>query len=910
MKIGQTVSHYKILEKLGEGGMGVVYKAHDTRLDRTVALKFLPPHLTKSEEDKQRFIREAKAAAALNHPHICTIHSVDEHGGNQFIVMEYVDGVTLRQRSEVRGQRSEVGGQRSEVRRQMSESPITDTPPLATTIEYAIQIAEALAEAHEKGIVHRDIKPENIMVDAKNRIKVMDFGLAKLKGTMNITKAGSTVGTVAYMSPEQIQGQDVDHRSDIFSFGVVLYELLTRNTPFRGEHEAAMVYSIVNEHHTPPETYVPDLSAELIHLLNTALEKDPEDRYHTVSEIIRELRRVKKHSTAKRKSYVNTQSLTQEQQKNKTSHDSLLPGSQPQSGYFSRKRYILAVTVLLLLIGIYAFYTMYASRFRSPPQYGSYTQITRDPLPAFAPALSPDGRFIAYTKFDGEHIQIFTQRVEGGTPINLTGDSDSDNFSPAFSPDGERIAFQSSRDGGGIFLMGATGESVRRLTDFGYHPSWSPDGNEIVFCTEFVANPNSRVSVSELWIVNVNTGELRKIYDGDAVHPQWSPNGRRIAFWAIPYGEGQRDLYTIPASGGEPEKLTDDVYVNWSPVWSPDGSYLYFSSDRAGAMSLWRVPISQRTGKLRGEMELVPTPAQWSGSLSISGDGSVISYAVYHPNRNIMKLGFDPVTMTVTGDPVPVTRGSKVIAAPEPSPDNQWITYWTPQEGEDIYLLRSDGTDVRRLTNDQYKNRMPRWSYDGNNIIFYSNRGGSYNVWMIHRDGSGLRQLTDFDDRPVFHTNFIPGDRQVVTNSETGAFIVDLDRPLSEREPVHLPPVNEEDVFLMRSVSPDGNWIAGYKRTREIWANTGIVVYSLEDEEYRVLTDYGDPPVFLNDNKHLLFMHRDTLKVINIDTGLQSVVSVFPEEWGVMNLTITQGNTYLYFNYGMDNADIWVMRRQ
>jgi len=220
-------SHYKIIEKLGEGGMGVVYKAQDNKLDRTVALKFLPSHLTKSDEDKQRFIREAKAAAALNHPHICTIHAVDEYDGSQFIVMEYVDGVTLRQKSEVRDQTS------------VSSKPGNWNLELGTVVDYALQIAEALSEAHDKGIVHRDIKPENIMVDSKDRIKVMDFGLAKLKGAGNLTKSGSTVGTMAYMSPEQIQGDEIDHRSDIFSFGIVLYEMLTGKTPFRGEHEAA-----------------------------------------------------------------------------------------------------------------------------------------------------------------------------------------------------------------------------------------------------------------------------------------------------------------------------------------------------------------------------------------------------------------------------------------------------------------------------------------------------------------------------------------------------------------------------------------------------------------------------------------------------------------------------------------------
>ena len=293
--IGQTISHYRVAEKLGEGGMGVVYKAHDTKLDRTVALKFLPPHLTKSEEDKQRFIREAKAAAALNHPHICTVYSVEEHEDSQFISMEYIDGMTLRQRSDLSAEalaKAEAGGQKS-----AESQPATWNQELGTAIDYALQIAEALQQAHKKGIVHRDIKPENIMLTEDNRIKVMDFGLAKLKGDKNLTKSGSTVGTMSYMSPEQIQGQEVDQRSDIFSFGIVLYEMLTGQTPFRGEHEAAMVYSIVNENPTPITTYITDAPADLIHILDRALDKDPDDRYQSVSDMASELRRFKKKSS-------------------------------------------------------------------------------------------------------------------------------------------------------------------------------------------------------------------------------------------------------------------------------------------------------------------------------------------------------------------------------------------------------------------------------------------------------------------------------------------------------------------------------------------------------------------------------------------------------------------------------------
>ncbi|MEI7906846.1 MAG: serine/threonine-protein kinase, partial [Bacteroidota bacterium] len=269
--IGQTILHYKILEKLGEGGMGVVYKAHDTKLDRFVALKFLPAHATVNAETKARFTQEAKAAAALNHPNICTIHGVDEVDGNLFIVMEYIDGGTLREK--------------------VPYQKVDDA------VSIAIQIGDALHEAHSKGIVHRDVKADNIMLTSKGQIKVMDFGLAKLKGSLKLTRTSSTVGTLAYMAPEQIQGGEVDQRSDIFSFGVLLFEMLTGKFPFRGEHEAALLYSIVNEEPESITKYIPDASAGLQQIFDKALEKDPAVRYHSVDDMVVDLRRTKKQTS-------------------------------------------------------------------------------------------------------------------------------------------------------------------------------------------------------------------------------------------------------------------------------------------------------------------------------------------------------------------------------------------------------------------------------------------------------------------------------------------------------------------------------------------------------------------------------------------------------------------------------------
>jgi eukaryotic-like serine/threonine-protein kinase len=381
--VGQTISHYTILEKLGEGGRGVVYKAHDTKLDRTVALKFLPSHLTKSDEDKERFIREAKAAAALNHPNICTIHSVDEHDGTQFIVMEYIDGVTLREK--------------------IGSSPLDKGGPqgglsIDTALSFALHIAEALAEAYDKGIVHRDIKPENIMVDAKNRIKVMDFGLAKLKGEINITKAGSTVGTVAYMSPEQIQGQDVDHRSDIFSFGVVLYEMLTGQTPFRGEHEAAMVYSIVNEDPSSITGYIPDASPELIHLADRLLEKDMQDRYRSIEDVVSELKRIRKESSgsmaARTASHIGDKPIDM---KKSAEQESSVTISIPR---FNNKYAIVFSLIIIMIFAVWMFRQILTPTDLTPAENPSIAVLPLE-------NLSPDPDDAYFT--DGVHDDIITQ---------------------------------------------------------------------------------------------------------------------------------------------------------------------------------------------------------------------------------------------------------------------------------------------------------------------------------------------------------------------------------------------------------------------------------------------------------------------------------------------------------------------
>ena len=331
--IGSTISHYKILEKLGEGGMGVVYKAEDTKLKRTVAMKFLPKRLSVHGEERERFVHEAQAASSLNHPTICTIHEIDEVNDETFIVMEYVEGTTLREwiRTKI---------EQSEGYRKLS---------IKETVDLAVQIADGLEKAHEKGIVHRDVKSENIMVTGDSRAKIMDFGLAKLKGVSKLTKTGSTVGTIAYMSPEQVEGLETDHRTDIFSYGVVLYEMLTGKLPFQAPHEAALMYEIINVDPPTLPTLRPSVDEELNRIVMKCLEKDREVRYQSMKDVTVDLKRYKRDSEGRRI------------ERKSTVHEAEKPVQETQATPVTPKSKWLKIslaafgTVILIGFGIYLF---------------------------------------------------------------------------------------------------------------------------------------------------------------------------------------------------------------------------------------------------------------------------------------------------------------------------------------------------------------------------------------------------------------------------------------------------------------------------------------------------------------------------------------------------------------------------
>jgi serine/threonine protein kinase len=558
---GQQLLHYRLVEKIGEGGMGVVWKAIDTTLERDVAIKILPDGLAEDPERLARFGREAKLLASLNHPNIAAVYGLHQApqpeprpgaGGVHFLAMELVEG--------------------EDVSTALQRGAFS----VEQALGYAGQLADALEAAHEKGVIHRDLKPANLRITPEGKLKVLDFGLAKAFAadgesagvnpsysptlTSAGTRAGMILGTAAYMSPEQAKGYAVDSRADIWAFGTVLHEMLTGEPTFKGETVSELLASVLRD---PPDLdRLPHtVPRNIRRLIERCLRKNPRERLRHIGDARIELLELQE-----------------------------LPASAPSG----KRTWPLPAAGLILgvLLGLLAGTSIPTEENEAgaAPKPPTLRRLTELPGPERHPHLSPDGRQLIYASAAGGNLDLYLLRVGGDRAIDLTAGSTVDDSQGKFSPDGESIAFRSERDGGGLFTMGATGESVRRVTDFGMDPCWSPDGRRLAFATEAVDDPYGRQLVSALWTVELATGRTKQlIAKSDAVQPAWSPDGRFIAYWANT--GGQRDIWIVAADGGDPVAVTQDHFTDWSPIWSPDGRWLYFSSDRGGSMSLWRLPV-------------------------------------------------------------------------------------------------------------------------------------------------------------------------------------------------------------------------------------------------------------------------------------------------------------------------------
>ncbi len=876
---GKTIGRYEIISLIGAGGMGEVYLARDPQMNRNVALKLLPQHFTRLPDRVIRFQRESRAASALNHPNIITIYEIGQDRGINFIASEYIEGDTLRRRIQ-RGKLS------------MKES-----------VEIAIQVASALEVAHSAGIVHRDIKPENIMIRGDGYVKTLDFGLAKLIDITDsdpnqfdqATESGTVLGTVNYMSPEQARGQEMDSRTDIFSLGVVLYEMVTGQQPFKGATIASTFDAILNKSPAPITSSNPDLSAELERIISRAMEKDRDIRYQTASDLRAVLKRLQRNLDSGITASAGAVST------------SSLAATKHFVSHWWMKAAIASIVLALLVASAWLFLPRRDERINGIRwQNAAALKITDQQGAEMFPSLSPDGKSLVYVSRAAGNDDIYLKRIGSRKPANLTEGDEAQDTQPAFSSDGKRIAFRrTDSDGGGIFVMTETGESVKQLTKFGYNPAWSPDGKEIACAENSVESANRGLIPSRMWIVNSATGESRELRVSDAVQPNWSPDGQRIAYWGVHNG-AQRDIWTVGVNGGEPVQVTDDAFSDWNPVWSPDGNYLYFISNRKGVMNLWRVAVDESSGRAMSEPELVPVPSSNTRFMTLSSDGRHLAYVQANYTENIEKISFDPASGKAVGNPVEITKSSSQLTFPSISPDGQVIVCQSAGTQLDVFSVKVGNPAINQLTDEETNEMLPVWSPNGRRIAYYSNKNGAYQIYLIDPDGSGARQITDADAPGAVLPVWSPDGLRMAYSLFGGkSFIMNLNKPWREQTPVETPAVTvNRSHFVASSWSPDGKYLVGRAFENNIYA--GIFAYWIEKRSYEMISESGFVPRWLSDSRRLIFISEDKIFLTDrLSKKPREIFSFAPDR--LTGLDISKDNRFIYVSLASTEADIWLL---
>jgi Tol biopolymer transport system component/predicted Ser/Thr protein kinase len=713
--IGRTLAHYRIIEKLGEGGMGEVYRAHDEKLDRDVALKVLLASALRDETARARLLREARSAAALNHPHICTVHEVGEADGQTYIAMEFVEGKPL------------------------SESVRAQGLPVETALRYGSQIADGLGHAHERGVVHRDLKSANVVITSEGRAKVLDFGLAKrLEGrelsevtTQSqglLTQPGAVMGTLPYMAPEQLRGEPADARSDVWALGVVLHEMLVGERPFKGQTGYELSSAILNQ---PPPPLPAKVPVELRAVIEQCLAKEPARRYQRAGEVRAALDTIQSGVVAP------------------------WPAWPYRSAW---RRWWLAVAAGVVVVGVLAaaYVVLRTGLFQAPSPSWTLKPLTSFVGMEWGATLSPDASFVAYAHNKYGHMDIFVLSTGGGDPIRLT-DSPADELTPRWSPDGRYIAFLADRGTGtNVYLIPALGGAERKLAEthiswleqavetlfaLGAAP-WSPDATELLFSR---LQPTGEIAV---WRINLSTGvqtQLTRPPPGAVDHyATWSFDGERIAFTRNQGGKQSLWLMDAPegpsASLGasEPELLLGDDYVNMTPAWSADGQRLVFISNRSGPLNLWEIEVGSR------RLRQVTSGAGAAFLPTISSTGPV-AYTQY---SHQVDLYWGPVDRPQEAHQRLTTHTFNNFNG-RVSLDGQQVVYSSDRTGNyELWLLDRRTGAERQLTDHPGWDTMPDWSPDGREIVFLSNREGALQPWVLEVDSGRARRVSE-KSRPI-----------------------------------------------------------------------------------------------------------------------------------------------------------------
>lgn len=902
-----TLAHYRIVSKLGEGGMGEVYRARDTRLDREVALKILPAAVAANQDRMDRFVREAKSAAAFSHPNIAQIFEIGEEDGTRYIAMEYVEGETIREL---------VTRRKLEIKR---------------SIELATEVASGLAAAHKQGVIHRDIKPENLIATSGNKVKILDFGLAKLiqshneiEGLSQLSTAllpsssatetapGVVMGTVSYMSPEQARGETLDPRTDIFSLGVVLYEMVTATRPFTGNSAIDTLHAILNVNPKPITELSSQAPPQLEDILEKALAKDRIDRYQHAGDFELDLRRLKNALQSNSLRSLRSQPVV------KQNPQTFIP------------RFWLAASIGLLLLSTVAIGAWYLGYLTAPKAMGiglervTFTPLTTDPGYEGEPSFSPDGQTIAYVSDRTGNFEIFLKQVSGGPDINLTNNA-ADDAQPAFSPDGKQIAFVSTRSGtssllyygydlplmgGDIWIMPALGGSPRRIAEAGNFPTWLPDGSGLVY----TSGPQRR---QKIFTVTASGGEPKEIpvtFSASEppprflLYPSYSSDNDWILF--VVDSVAAHSIYVVSAQGGEPQRLA----LGRKPVWAANSGAIIYTNDEPGKNhSLWQVPFDSVKGKVAGSAGPLTVGRGHDTQATVSRDGGSIVFTALQVSFNLEGVTFDSEQGRLTGEPKSITDGSDVIYFFTPSPDNRSIAFES-HRGASSHIWRVDRGSIRvQLTNDpSYDDHWPRWSPDGRSIAFIRkrSRAGQANsdVWVMAADGANPQLV--IEKAASFSLAWTPDSRGLVYFSQGDNQIHFFD--LSSKTARQL--TNEQNISFVPTISPDGKWLI-FQSTRA--GNVDIRAVPIGGGESRsvVSTSHQDFHPFVSPSGRWLYFQLDHKNICRVPGPTQDWrlsaperVTNFPESGLFLEdpQISLDGREFLY-SRGRITGDLWLM---
>jgi serine/threonine protein kinase/Tol biopolymer transport system component len=757
----QSISHYRGLEKIGSGGMGVVYKAEDTLLGRFVALKFLPENFANDSAALERFRREARAASALNHPNICTIYEIAEEGGRTFIAMEFLDGETLKQL--------------------MQQGPL----PIDRVIKIAIDVTDALEAAHEKGIIHRDIKPANIFITKRGGVKILDFGLAKMVPLKELAAAGeefflqrqqltdglgAALGTAAYMSPEQALGRQIDTRSDLFSFGIMLYEMCTGRSPFTGDTTGELLISIVQQAQITPAQLNPDVPAGLARIIDRCLAKDRDLRYQHAGEIRADLKAVQRNSSAEIAIHFPVSGIassTHAPSALRTFEDAAHGGrksesttTQPEPAIPVQRPWLLPFSLLLIVAALLLVY--YWLRPLPAPKLLNYVQLTHDGQPKALVGTDGSRLYLGFARptTSNASVGITQMSASGGEPVQIPTDSRA-ILPLSVSQDGAELLVKDNQGGdyrGRLSRLPILGGALRQLGDLvGQDAAWSPDGRLVY------------ADGGELFLAKSDGSGSRKLASlpGRGFYPAWSPLGTKLRFTVIDDKTGANSLWEVSAEGANPHPLFPGWHNPPSECcgkWTADGKYFVFQSQgQIWALSEKGTFLRPSTGK---PIQLTSSPLGLFTPLP-SKDGKRLfvvgrTYRGELERREPKSGDFAAFLSGISAEDVVFTK------------DGQWVAYVSYPESI-LWRSKPDGTEKLQLSSPPLLAASPRWSPDGKQIAFFDYSAGKRRrIYLVSADGSGNpRQVLPEDPEPQMDPSWsLDGDKILLSgvpddNNET-----------------------------------------------------------------------------------------------------------------------------------------------